>query len=426
MCFGFGFCLSGGSLFLLQLLQGFVGGEVVHRVFVVAVKDVVLETAVAFSGGKRGKLGLRRQDEGSLHDAGHAFFIKEGHQRLAHAQFGNRLRHIEIRIAAEGFGGSAHGFLIARGKGTQGVLHAVAELAEHGVGQVERVLGNEIDAHAFGTDQTHHLLNLLEQGIGGVVEQQMSLVKEHNEFGFVQIAGFGQGFKQFSQKPQQERAIEPRRTHQLFGIQDIDYTLPAFGLQPVLQIKLRLAEKHIAALAFQLQQLALNGADAGGGNVAVLGAVFLGVLSHVLQHAAQVFQIDQMPAFIVSGFEYQVEQAFLRVVQPHQAGEQQGAHFGNGDAHGNTGFAVYIPKAHWAAFQVAFRIQPELSHALAHLALPVARVGDAGEVALHVAHKHGNALRAEAFGHFAQGNGFARAGGAGNQAVAVGHLAEQE
>ena len=197
-------------------------------------------------------------------------------------------------------------------------------------------------------------------------------------------------------------------------------------MQPVLQIKLRLAEKHIAALAFQLQQLALNGADTGGRNVAVLGAVFLGVLSHILQHAAQVFQINQMPAFIVGGFEYQVEQAFLRVVQPHQTGEQQGAHFGNGYAHGNTGFAVYIPKAYRAAFQVAFRIQPELGHALAHLALPVARVGDTGEVALHVAHKHGDTLRAEAFGHFAQGNGFARAGSTGNQAVAVGHLAEQE
>ena len=216
--FGFGFCLSSGGLLLLQLLQRFVGGEVVHRIFVVAVKDVVLETAVAFGGGKRGKLGLRRQNKGALHDAGHAFFIKERHQRLAHAQLGNRLRHIEIGITAEGFGGSAHGFLIARGKGTQGVLHAVAELAEHGVGQIERVLGNKINAHAFGTNQAHHLLDLFEQGVGGVVEQQMSLVEEHHEFGFVQIAGFGQGFKQFGQKPQQERAIEARRAHQLFSI----------------------------------------------------------------------------------------------------------------------------------------------------------------------------------------------------------------
>ena len=200
--FSFGFCLSGGSLLLFQLLQGFVGGEIVHRVFIMAVKDVVLETAVAFGGRKRGKLGLRRQDEGALYDAGHAFFIKERHQCLAHAQFGNRLRHIQIWVTAEGFGGGAHGFLIARGKGAQGVLHAVAELAEHGVGQIERVLGNEINAHAFGTDQAHHLLDLLEQGVGCVVEQQMSLVEEHDEFGFVQIACFRQGFEQFGQEPQ--------------------------------------------------------------------------------------------------------------------------------------------------------------------------------------------------------------------------------
>ena len=157
-------------MFRRELLQGFVGREIVHRVFIVAVEDVVLEQAAALFGREWGKLRLRRQDEGAFHDAGHAFFIEEGHQCLAHAQFDNGFGHVQLRIAAEGFGGGLYRFLVARGEGAQGVLHAVAELAEDAVGQVERVLGNEIYAHAFGADEAHHLLDLFYQGRCGVVE----------------------------------------------------------------------------------------------------------------------------------------------------------------------------------------------------------------------------------------------------------------
>ena len=53
--------------------------------------------------------------------------------------------------------------LVARREGAQGVLDAVAELAEHLVRHVERVLRDEIDADALGADQAHHLLDLLQQ-----------------------------------------------------------------------------------------------------------------------------------------------------------------------------------------------------------------------------------------------------------------------
>ena len=55
-----GFFRAGGllrlRLFRRKLLQGFVGGEIVHRVFIVAVEDVVLEQAAALFGRQRGKL----------------------------------------------------------------------------------------------------------------------------------------------------------------------------------------------------------------------------------------------------------------------------------------------------------------------------------------------------------------------------------
>jgi hypothetical protein len=71
------------------------------------------------------------------------------------------------------------------------MLDAVAELARDSVGNVDRVLGDEIDADALGADQAHHLLDLLEQRLGRIIEQQMRLVEEEAELGLVRIADLG-------------------------------------------------------------------------------------------------------------------------------------------------------------------------------------------------------------------------------------------
>ena len=253
----------------------------------------------------------------------------------------------------------------------------------------------------------------------------MCFVEEHDEFGFVCIADFGQGFKQFGQKPQQKCAVHARGAHQFFRIQDVDDAFPALALQPVLQVQFGFAEKLFRAFFFQYQQLPLNRADAGGGNVAVLGAVFFGVVGHILQYPAQVFQINQMPAFVVGNLEYQVEQAFLGVVQIHQAREQHRPHFGYGNAHGDARFAEYVPKAHGKALQIVCAVQTEFRHPFADLARTVPGTADAGQIAFYVNQKHRHADIAETFRHFAQRNRFARTGRAGNQAVPVGHFADK-
>ncbi|MNV83114.1 hypothetical protein D3C71_1768950 [compost metagenome] len=81
-------------------------------------------------------------------------------------------------------------FLIFRSKGTQRVLHAIPELAQHVIGNVGWVLRDKIDAHTFGTDQTNHLFDFIQQNLWGVAEQQMRFVKEEHNLGFLQIARF--------------------------------------------------------------------------------------------------------------------------------------------------------------------------------------------------------------------------------------------
>jgi hypothetical protein len=76
------------------------------------------------------------------------------------------------------------------------MLHAVAELARNGVGNVERVLGDEIDADALRADQAHDLLDFLQQRLRRVIEQEMRLVEEEDELRLVGIADLLKLFEQ--------------------------------------------------------------------------------------------------------------------------------------------------------------------------------------------------------------------------------------
>ena len=133
---------------------------------------------------------------------------------------------LEGRVGPEGLGRRLDPLLLGRREGAQRVLHPVAELAQDHRRHVGRVLGDEIDADALGADQPHHLLDLLGQRLGRVVEQQVRLVEEEDELGLVQVADLGQLLEQLRQQPEQEGGVEPRRVDQLVGHQHVDRTAP--------------------------------------------------------------------------------------------------------------------------------------------------------------------------------------------------------
>ncbi len=223
------------------------------------------------------------------------------------------------------------------------MLHAVAELAEHGVGHVGRILRDEVHAHALGADQPHHLLHLLQQRRRRVVEQQVRLVEEEGQLRLVQVAHLGQVLEQLRQHPQQEGRIQLGSVEQLVGRQDIDHALAAHGLHQVGNVEHRLAEKLVGALLLQPDQAALDGADAGRRDVAVLVGVLGRMLANVLQHRAQVLGVEQRQAGVVGDPEDEVEHAGLDVVELQHARQHQRAHVGHGGAHRVALFAVDVP-----------------------------------------------------------------------------------
>ena len=58
------------------------------------------------------------------------------------------------------------------------MLNAIAQLAKHLVGNVQRVLRDEIDPYALRADQSDNLLNPVEQRFGGIGKEQVSFIKE--------------------------------------------------------------------------------------------------------------------------------------------------------------------------------------------------------------------------------------------------------
>jgi hypothetical protein len=77
------------------------------------------------------------------------------------------------------------------------MLHAVAQLAQHGVGHVQLVLRHEVRTHTLGAHQAHHRLDALDQGGRRMLEQQVGFIKEEQQFGLVQVTHLGQGSHSF-------------------------------------------------------------------------------------------------------------------------------------------------------------------------------------------------------------------------------------
>ena len=209
--------------------QHFIGGFTVNSLLVDAGHRRGSQQGLALFGRGRTDAGGRRGDPDALDDAGRALGIQERDQGFAHSQLGDGFCGIKRGVGAHGLGRGAHGLLVARGEGAQRVLHAVAQLAQHALGHIQRILGDEVDAHALGADQAHHLLDLVQQRLGRVIEQQVGLVEEEDHLRLGLVAHLGQLLEEFREQPQQEGAIELGRVHQLVGHQDVDDAAPIRG-----------------------------------------------------------------------------------------------------------------------------------------------------------------------------------------------------
>ena len=144
----------------------------------------------------------------------------------------------------------------------------------------------------------------------------------------------------------------------------------------------------------------------------------------MLKHRAQVLQVEQQQAVVVGDLEDDVQHAGLRFVEVEHAAEQQRAHVGHRGAHRVALLAEHVPQRDRAG-QRRGRIEPALLQGGCHLVADMARLADAGEVALDVGHEHRHADARELLRDGLQRDRLAGAGGAGDEAVSIGERREQ-
>ncbi len=151
----------------------------------------------------------------------------------------------------------------------------------------------------------------------------MRFVEEKHKHGLIGITHLRQTLEKFGKEPEEKGGIKLGRANELVGGEDVDDALPLrSGLQEVHEIEGRLTEELRSALFFQPQEAALNGADAGCRDVAVVARQVMGVFRDVLEHRPEVLHVDEGQAVVGGDTKGDAENAALDVVQPEQASQQ--------------------------------------------------------------------------------------------------------
>src|SRR5947207_15156845 len=87
------------------------------------------------------------------------------------------------------------------------MLHAISKLPKHNIGDIEWILANEINADAFGANQSYHLLDLLLDWRRDVSEKQMRFVEEENQLRFFRVANFRKILESLREHPKQKYRV---------------------------------------------------------------------------------------------------------------------------------------------------------------------------------------------------------------------------
>ena len=249
----------------------------------------------------------------------------------------------------------------------------------------------------------------------------MRLIEEEDQFGQVHIAHLGQCGVKFTHEPEQEGGIQFGLQHEFVGCEHIHHALSPLTLHEVIDIERRLSEELVGPLALQLEERPLDGPDRGRGDVTILGGIVLGVLSHPVEHGAEVLQVEEEQAALIGYFEHDVEHPVLRLIELHEARQQLRSHLRDGCPHGMTLLAEDIEEPDGARLELRI-IDTEFWQSFLDESTQSARLRYTGEVAFHIGHEARHPRLAECFGQHLQCNGFSRTGGPGYKSMPIGHF----
>ena len=302
---------------------------------------------------------------------------------------------------------------------------------EHRVRHVERVLGDEVDAHALRADQPHDLLDLVEQAPSGR-RRRAGAPRRRRTRAWASPGRRPRGASRTARRA--ARAGTWRRAsarlHQPVGGEDVDHAPPgAVGAHQVVQVERRLAEERLAALLLEHEERPLDRPDAGRGDVAVFGRERLGVVARrTARSALQVLEVEQQQPVVVGDLEGDVSTPSCVSLRSRMRASSSGPISRHRGAERVALLAEHVPERHGQRLRRRTRRRGRAAPP-ARRRLRVGRVagGRPGRRG-RPSRRPGTPARRARLNPSArrlQGDGLARAGGPGDQAVAVGELGQQ-
>ncbi len=227
--------------------------------------------------------------------------------------------------------GGLEGLGVVGGEGAQGVLHAVAELAEHARGDVLGRLGHEEDADALGADEADGLLDGFLEGLARVGEEQVRLVEEEDELGLVDVADLGEVVEEVREHPHEEGREERRPVLHAGQLEAGHETLAVRRrAKQVAGLERRLTEERVGALVLEGDELAQDDTGRRGREATERLELRLALVTHeVADDGAQVLEVEEQEAVLVGVVEDEPEAGLLRVVEAEHLGEQRRTEVGD-------------------------------------------------------------------------------------------------
>ena len=120
------------------------------------------------------------------------------------------------------------------------------------------------------------------------------------------------------------------------------------------------------------------------------------IIGYVLQHRAQIFQIEQQEAVLVRDLEDHVQHTGLGVIQLKQPAEQKRTHFGHGRAYGMAVLAEDIPKNDRKCLRFIIG-DGEFLNPSEDLGIIPSGLAQARQIPFYIGHEHRHTARTEVF-----------------------------
>ena len=299
------------------------------------------------------------------------------------------------------------------------MLDTVLKLCQDGIRNVAGALGNEVDAHTLGTDETDDLIDLFDQECRSIVKEQVGLIEEEDHLRLVKITDFRQILIKLAHEPQKECGIKKRLTEKFCGIENIDHAAAVTsGLKEVQNIKCRLREEGVGALIGKKSQISLDRSDSCLGDVSVSQLIVISVVADIGQKETQILQIQKQHSLIVSDTEDHGKNCALYVSQSQHSSKKDRAQLGDGGTHGNAHGAEYIVEG--GGVSLIFKVlYAELGDALFHVRIALTCSTDTRHIALNISQEYRYAHIRETLCQNFQCNGFTCTCRTGDETVTI-------